>query len=239
MKALFMALLALLVIHALALLGGAAWLGFTGRLSQTRVRDALAIFQPTLAQEKEAQVAQALLAEEMAVAQQEERRLEDAAQGPVTVADRLADNEQSEELTLRKIERLKEEITALQRNLKFTRDQLESERTRLEKQRAEFNQFQQERVRQAADENFQEVVSTIENLAPKQSKAIVLEMLRKGQSKEVVDLLAAMQLRKRAALLEAFKGEPEVRQAAQLIDLLRQRGVEMSAALAPTPETAS
>jgi len=233
MKSLWYGIVFLLVLHALAAIGLVAWLGASGRINRERVDKVTEVFALTLKQEEEKAAEEAKDAEKAKQNAEELARLEGASEGPVTVADRLRDDQQARELTLRKIERLKSELEALQRNLRFTRDQLSSAKKRFEEERKAFEQFRQRELGLAKDESFKEAVRTYENLKPKQTKAIFQQMLALGKHDEVVELLVSMQLRKRAAVLDAFKEDEEVAQATDLIERLRIRGAEMTSA-APT-----
>ena len=52
-----------------------------------------------------------------------------------------------------------------------------------------------------------------------------MELIKQGKQDEVVEYLAAMQLRKSAAILDQFKADNEVPVAAQLLEASRTRGI--------------
>ena len=76
------------------------------------------------------------------------------------------------------------------------------------------------------DEDFKRAVKTLEQLPARQAKDVVQQMLGQGKLDQAVDYLAAMQLRKSAGVLKAFKSEAEVVQVTRLIEQLRLRGVD-------------
>ena len=230
MKTLWSAFVVLLLLHLLVAVGFVIWLNASGRLNQERIERAKSIFVSTIEQEQDANEQTVLDAELAKQDADELARLARAADGPVTVSDRLEENRETRELTLRKIERLRSEIGVLQRNLKFTRDQLTKEKDQFEEERKAFEAFRREDMQVANDENFRRAVETYENLNPKQTKAIFQEMLAQGKQGDVVELLQSMQLRKRAAVLDAFKSAREIEQATALIESLRLRGHEMEEA---------
>src|SRR5690606_33928022 len=93
------------------------------------------------------------------------------------------------------------------------------------------------RERQSAlmrDEGFQSAVKTVESLRPRQVKAMFQQMLADGRERDVVDLLGGMDLRKRAAVLGEFKAGEEAGQAADLLQRLRDRGLDAPSAFAST-----
>ena len=69
------------------------------------------------------------------------------------------------------------------------------------------------------------MVESYASLKPKLAKQAFLELIKQNKMDEVVEYLAAMQLRKSAAILNQFKADEEVPVAAQLLESLRLRGV--------------
>ena len=68
-------------------------------------------------------------------------------------------------------------------------------------------------------------MTLLQSQKPKQAKAILQTLLTEGHQDQVVDYLAAMQERKAAKVLAAFKTPQEVVQATALVEALRQRGM--------------
>lgn len=239
MRAVWIALCSLLVIHVIAGIAFMGWLRASGRLNRDRVHRVVEIFRPTIAQER----ADRKLAEKVEAEAKEQAaalaRLEEVADGPTTVADRLATDQQARELSLRKIERLQREIRDLTRNMEFARQQIGAQKADIDRERAAFEAYRQREIALKADDEFQRAVQTYEGLKPKQAKVMFQELIGRGEKDKVVDYLAAMQLRKSAAVLGEFKADDEVAQAAELVERLRGRGIEPAAAVPAATQTRS
>lgn len=239
MRAVWIALCSLLVIHVIAGIAFMGWLRASGRLNRDRVHRVVEIFRPTIAQER----ADRKLAEKVEAEAKEQAaalaRLEEVADGPTTVADRLATDQQARELSLRKIERLQREIRDLTRNMEFARQQIGAQKADIDRERAAFEAYRQREIALKADDEFQRAVQTYEGLKPKQAKVMFQELIGRGEMDKVVDYLAAMQLRKSAAVLGEFKADDEVAQAAELVERLRGRGIEPAAAVPAATQTRS
>lgn len=228
MRTLTTAILVLLLVNLLALGGAAGWLHSTGRLSRERVSRAVELFRPTLTEE-------ARLAEEAAARQVEAEamqvqlaRLEAVADGPMTTDDRLARQQERDELAEARVQRLQRDIADLQRQLEIAQSQIAKDRQRLIQEREAFEQIRQQELAQQQDANFQQAVRTYEQLRPRQVKQMFQALMDEGKHVEVVDYLAAMQLRKAAAVLREFRDESEIGQATQLIEELRRRGIDVA-----------
>lgn len=234
MKTLWRVLCLFVVIHALLLGGFVLWLRGTGRLDRERVQRAAAVFAPTLTQE-----AQSRRDTERAEREREQRELEAArlgslAEGPVTVGERLASEAQRNEVAEVRVERLKREVNDLRRQLQLAQDLLTKQKNELDARHKAFAEWagREEKLRQDAD--FKQAVRVYEQLKPKQAKEMFQSLLKDGKEPQVIDYLAAMQLRKAAAVLKEFKTPDEVTQATALVQRLRERGVDpMSERAAP------
>ncbi|NJL32148.1 MAG: hypothetical protein HC898_11290 [Phycisphaerales bacterium] len=64
---------------------------------------------------------------------------------------------------------------------------------------------------------FKLALQMYEQVRPKQGKQMMQELIVKGQMDQVVEYMAAMQLRKAAAILKEFKTPPEVAMATELV----------------------
>ena len=78
------------------------------------------------------------------------------------------------------------------------------------------------------DKDFQQTVKMYQQLKAKQVKQIFQQLLAQGMTGQVVEYLAAMQIRKAAAVIREFKSPNEVVQAANLLQSLRERGLDFS-----------
>lgn len=223
MRTLFTAFITVLLVNTLALGGTVGWMGYTGRLSKERVQDAAAIFQTTLA-EQEAQEAEAQQAEQDAAAMAERAfRMEQVAGGPVTPEERLANIQSVNDQQRAVLERKRQEAESLKRLLQTQMNMVETRVAELNANRKAFEDAVASQLEQMEDEDFREAVAMLEGLPPKQSKAVLQELLREGSQEQVVSYLSGMEERKAAAVLTEFKLPNEVAQAAELIEQLRQR----------------
>ncbi len=225
MKSIIIALVALLVLHLLVAGAGVGWLGVTDRLSKDRFRRTVEIFRWTQSEEKvklqEAQV----LADEEAQKQADMNRLAEVADGPTTVSDRLRMDHESRELAMNKVERLQREIKDMSRHLEFAKTQLTRQKKELDAEMTLFSKLKNELASQRSDKDFERVVKTYESLKPKQAKMMLANLIDQGQMDQAVSYLAAMQLRKSAAILNQFKQEEEIPVAGELLERLRARGI--------------
>lgn len=217
-----------LVINAVALAGLIGWLALDGRLSRDRVQRVVEIFSITVAEE-EAQAEQAAkLAEEAQAKAEEHARLEAVSDGPITLAQRLESEMRDDEVEAQRYARMKSEQEALLKQIDLARQLLAQERQQLDAERRAFAEAVEREIRLKRDEDFQQTVRMYESIRPRQAKQIFQEMLAQNKTSEVVDYLAAMQLRKAASVLKEFKQPDEIQQAAALLEALRERGIDTS-----------
>jgi hypothetical protein len=212
-----------LLINLMAIGGFIGWLGASGRMDRDRLQAMVEMFSPTLEQERALQ-ADADAAE--AQAQQYARevaRLESVADGPRTLGDRLDASRQATDLGRHRVERLREDRSAIERRLQTDRGLLERQRELLDQQRTEFEQHVQQLADQRQSEDFRRAVQTLEQLPPGQAQQMVQTLVDAGQQDLAVEYLAAMQLRKSAAILREYQGPEGAQQATELVEALRQR----------------
>jgi cell division protein FtsB len=230
MRSVLTATIALILIHVAALLALLAWLYQDGRLDQDRANQVVALFSKTIAQEKQ----EAALAVQLEAETQEKARniarLESVANGPITLEQRLSTQRARDEVAQARVDRLQREIKDLRRQLGVAQAQLVKEKQDLEAQRKAFEELRARETKLKADADFEQAVSMYEQLRPKQAKQMFQDLMKAGQTPQVVDYLAAMQLRKAAAVLKEFKATDEVAQVTMLVQMLRQRGFDPTVA---------
>ncbi len=225
MKSIRQALVVFVALHLLALVAFVAWLGLSGRISGDRLRAVVDSFRLTIEEEvaqAEADDAAAAEAEKMAM---DAARMQLVATGPATLSDQIEVERQSDEITRQKLARLHREIRDLQNQLALAQDTVAKQQTKLDAERKTFQDEVARLTKQRGDENFLQAVSMYEQLKPKQAKLMFQDLIAGGKQDEVVDYLAAMQLRKAAAVLKEFKTDEEAAEAAKLIEQLRLRGL--------------
>ena len=224
MKSLLSAFIVLVFLHLIFAVGFVGWLKASDRMNGERVKAVVELFKPTLAEEAQAK-AEAEEAEAQAAAARDQLiRLNSVANGPQTVEDRLMANFEADEFDLHRLERLNTETEAIRRRLAQDKALIAKQLSDLEAREAEFNDMVARRTESMQEEDFKQAVKTLEQLPPKQGRDVIKHYVAQGQLDEAVDYLAAMQLRKSAGILKAFKDPQDIPLAAQLIDELRLRG---------------
>ena len=226
MRALWTVLVALVLLHVLAALGGVGYLWASGRLDRDRVRGLVETFKLTIEEEKQ-QVAEAeALAEENRKKQAELARLEGLKRGPVTLADQLQTTHQDEDASLHKLNRMRREIGDLQRQVEIAKELIAKQRAGLEAERGAFDERVRRYKQMKEDGDFRRAVRMYESLKPKMAKRMFRNLLAAGEQRQVVNYLAAMKMRKAAGVLNEFKTPEEVAEATDLVRQLRERGLD-------------
>tara|TARA_B100000683_G_scaffold252892_1_gene270183 strand:- start:1278 stop:2003 length:726 start_codon:yes stop_codon:yes gene_type:complete len=218
-------ILVIILVHLLAAAAGVAWLGASGRLDKDRLYKVKDMFVLTIEDEKKLEAEQADKDDQLAAVQKEKDRMAEVADGPTSVKDRLGEDQMKRDLVLAKVQRLQREMQDMNRNLEFAKAQLAKEKKKLDDDRLAFEQAKKDMEDQRLDADFERVVESYASLKPKLAKQAFLELIKQNKMDEVVEYLAAMQLRKSAAILNQFKADEEVPVAAQLLESLRLRGV--------------
>jgi len=223
----------LLLVHVLAGAALVGWLGMDGRLSRDRVQRAVEIFRLTLEEEQRQLEEEAALAKEMEEKIEHMAWLQQVSAGPQTMLDRLEAAQQTDEVTGVVYDRMKREIHDFQTLFANTEALLAAERAAIEAQRAA---LQEELERAAAlreSEDFRQAKDLYEQLKPRQAKQMFQELMAQDKVEEVVDYLAAMPVRKAAAIIGEFKDPQEIPQGTMLLERLRQRGRELGERFSP------
>ncbi len=225
MKAFGQAISIIAVLHLIGAVMLIGFLGATDRLSRDRVAQVKAIFMPTLTAEKQAEE---LAATKAKAADEEAARLARASGlGPTSVAERLTQQQEHDEMTLRQLERTRQEIEHMLANMSLTRQQMQRERNELIAARDEANQRIEAIRQQKNDEGFKATVEMYSNLPAKQVKQVFMNMMDQKQTDEVVAALEAMEPRKAAGVLREFKAVHEVTRVVELMERLRARGSDL------------
>jgi hypothetical protein len=226
MKLLWNLLAAVLLINVLALGGVCAWMYASGRIDADRLRQARSLFAPTIAQAQRQEALAEQQAQEQREAQLQVARLQDVADGPVSVATRLATDQQEQEVAMQKIAWLRRTVQNLTARLESDKRRLEEMKADLEKTHQSFERSAAARAQQQHNEDFQAAVRMYEQLQAGQAKSMFLELISQGREQEVINYLASMQQRKAAAVLREFKTEAEIVLATNLLQQLAERGVQ-------------
>jgi len=234
MRSLWTAISIVLLINAMALAGFGVWLHADGRLSRERIEHVVELFSMTTAEEVAAKEKDDLKKQRDDEVAREAARLERVADGPAQLAQKIAEDQEKDEIALQRLERLKRDIQDLQRTNELARRLLTEERAKLESDRKAFTEALAAEQTKRDSEDFQQAVKMYEQLRAKQAKEMFQQLMTQSKTDQVLDYLAAMQIRKAAAVLKEFKTAPEVAQATELVQRLRERGVNVSADAKPS-----
>ncbi len=215
----------LAVIHVLGVVGVVGWLGATDRLSRERVTSAAAAFKLTIAQEK-AQKATAEVMEKHAEEQAAKVELvkNGAGAAPGAVAEKLSAEHQKAEIGLRQLERTREDIEALRRQLQLEQDRLQQEQEKLLADKLALETRIKQLDGKLDDAGMKRAVTLYESLPAKQAKQMFIDLLGQQRLDDVVTYLEAMEPRKAAAIIKEFKTPEEVVLAVKLTDQMRRHG---------------
>lgn len=227
MRSIWTVISIVLLLHALAFAGFAGWLQLTDRLNRERLTEAVDLFRPTITEAEAAREAQ----QEQAQAEEEQvreaARMQRVGFGQGQLQQQIELDQQRDEIAMQRYERFTKDREALERYLKEARELLEKQSKELDAERQAFNQALEQERQKRASEDFQQTVKMYEQLQARQTKAIFQQLLAQQRTGDVVDFLAAMQLRKAAAVIKEFKTDEEIAQAAHLLEALRKRGVNL------------
>jgi alanyl-tRNA synthetase len=139
--------------------------------------------------------------------------------------DRLQLKQRADEIARHRLTRLQEATGDLRQQIQRAKQRIAEKQKALKQNRKQFEQFLKERTEQLQEEDFQKTVTMYENLDAEQTKRMFQQLLQKDQQDQVIQYLAAMQTRQAAKVLQAFETQPEIEQATNLLEKLRQRGV--------------
>ena len=228
MKVLWAIIVIVLVLNTLAFLGLLGWLYNTGRIDKQRIMSARQVFELTIEEEKR----QGELAKELEEQSRQQAldiaRLESVKDGPITLADRLLAEQQADELSVQRVQRLRRDIDDLRKQLTLAKQLLAKQHEELTAQKESFEQAVAKETKLKNDQDFQQTVKMYQQLKPKQVKQMFQQLLNQDMAGQVVEYLAAMQIRKAAAVIREFKSPAEIVQAADLLQSLRERGLDFS-----------
>jgi hypothetical protein len=228
MKQLWNALAVMAIANLIAVVSFLGWLALGGRVSPERVQKVRAMFTETVDQEAE-RLAQAQAEAEAQAAEQEAqaKRQAGAPIGAMEALDlriqRNADEEQ-------RLERVRKEIAQLQESLAREQRKIDASLLQLEQERAAFT-TERARIRELeGSKQFKKAVSVLEGLEAADAARTLDELLRNGEQDQVVAYLNAMQDRKRNAIITEVIATGQTDVAADLLERIRVRGIEISAA---------
>ena len=230
MKSLLATLGVVAAINLLAIGGFVAWLGVTDRLSEDRIQQVRVLFQETVTDE-----ANRIRREEAAAAAEEAAAAAEAIPaGPAVSSERLLQlRVEASEIDNLRIERLAREVEDLKRTLMLERELLNRERSQFQQEREEFREMRVELAEAEGDEQFQKSLLSIQGMKPKDAKTVLEEIYTQGDVDRVVSYINAMEERQRTKVLSEFVKDEQTPLAADLLERLRVRGLEVLDTEAP------
>lgn len=224
MKTLWTVISVLAVLHMLALVGAVGWLASSGRLSDERVKEMVALFTPTVDEETKA-------AEEAKKAEDLKMEVRPIDVSLVkSAAKKNEDDRKEQALTLRQLERTQQEIKQLQNNLQLAQITVLRERKEYEEAKKALEDKIVLIEKEKNDAGFKKVIALYESLPAKTVKPLMIEMIKAGDEGKVVAYLEALDERKAAGILKEFKSAEEVQYVVNLSERLRARGSDLVAA---------
>jgi len=226
MRTLGTVIIVLLILHLLAAAGFVGWLSASDRLSKARLQQVVQTFQATVTAEQAQAEQETRDRQQREQLQREAARLESLGTGPMTIDQRSETDREADEIRIQKMSRLKKESDQLLAHLNRRQQEIAKQAAELKARQEAWEKSIARLKEQREDEDFQHAVSLYQKLRPKQTKEMFQQLIEQSRIDDVVDYLAAMQLRQSAAVLGEFKTPSEIDQATLLIQKLRLRGVD-------------
>lgn len=231
MRTVWTSLCLMLIVNLLLLIGLFGYLCISGRLDKQRFRAAVDLFRLTINEQRKIEVEDDRLAEEKQQATEKIGRLQEAAKRPMTLAERLDAQTQSDDMAMERFNRMRRVKSDLESYFQRMKLNVEKQRAQLDVDRKAFQDALEREKQLSEDPNFKQAVNMYQQIRPKQAKEMFQQLIDQNKTEEVVKYLAAMQLRKAAKVLQEFTKD-DVAQAANLIERLRNRGINPLAGLA-------
>ncbi len=134
----------------------------------------------------------------------------------------LDDIEQKRAVKTRDIEMRELSLTNGLNRVAYETAQLQGERAKYDQLRNQFNAQLDALLGTAQDQGAENLRLIWENIKPKQAKEQILQMIEANQENDVVKILSAMPIAKRAKIISEFKTDEEAKKLQRLLDLIRQ-----------------
>ena len=225
MKKLTKALFIVAVLNLLAVLGGAGWLMSSGRVNKMRVMEMTSLFKEPVAV-VEARTKAEEAAAEKALAEQEKP----LPSIPLNAEERNQVRVEMTQIDRQRLDRLKKEVANLQATLDKKSRLIELSRLELEKEREEFNKMRARLAGLEGGEQFEKSLGTLSEMKAKDAKAVLSQLLDEDKKEEVITYLSSMDGGVRTGIVSEFIKSGEERLAADLLESIRLRGLELTQA---------
>lgn len=230
MKRLIKALVIVALLNLVAVLAGAGWLFSSGRLSKDRVTDVTTLF------EEPVEVVLAKLKAEEAQADKELAEQEKPLPAiPLNAEERNLVRVEMTQVDRQRLDYMKREVKNLQETLRRERQLLVLDREDLEKEKERFDAMRERLAGLEGGKQFKKSLTTISSMKAKDAKAVLSTMLDDAKDEEVVTYLSSMDDRARTSIMSEFVKSGENELAADLLESIRQRGLNNTPADETSP----
>lgn len=226
MKTLWSIVTVMAVANLLALGGFVGWLGGTGRIDESRLREVQRLFAPTVAAASEAEARARLEAEEQA---EQAERADRLVNPPLTASAVLASRELAADAAAQEVLRVRQEVRERQAELQLEADRLAEERAAFIAERDAWQARRDAEQQRVADEQFTQLVQLFSTLKPREARDLILEMEARNERAEVVRLLDALEIRAAAKIVSELRTPEQRRLASELLARLRDLGQDLPA----------
>lgn len=221
MKTLTKAIFIIAIFNLLAVLAGAGWLFSSGRLSKDRMVNMTSMFnEPVAAEQAAIKAEQAAIEKELA-----EQEIPLPAI-PLNAEERNLVRVEMTQVDRQRLDRMKREVENLQETLRKERRIVEQARIAFEQEKIEFQQMRDRLAGLEGGKQFKKSLGTLSEMKPKDAKAVLSVLLDDAKTEEVVTYLSSMDSGVRTSILTEFIKAGEERLAADLLESIRQRGLE-------------
>lgn len=225
MKKLTKAILIVAILNLLVVLAGAGWLLSSGRINKDRVLSMSELFNEPVAIEQAK-----LKAEKARIEKELAEREKPLPELPLNAAERNMVRVEITQIDRQRLDRMKREVQDLQATLRHERQLIEQDRIALVKERDEFKLMRDRLAGLEGGKQFKKSLATLSGMKPKDAKLMLSTLLADSKQEEVVSYLSAMDDRIRTQIMSEFVKAGEVELAAELLESLRRRKLETTAA---------
>ena len=221
MKLLWTAISVFAVANLLALSAFFGWLRATDRLDSARITEVRQLFKETLSERLAREEAERKAAEETA---QAEAAAAHAKLPPVNASDTLALKLQQSQADQARLEAIRREVQIMQETLQRERASLDIGWETLKKDRESFERAREQVAQTEGNAQFKKTLATLEGLKADKARLALDELIKLGNTPQVVAYLNAMQERTRTKIIDEFlRDDPKL--ATELLEQLRTRGL--------------
>lgn len=225
MKKLIKAIIIVAIFNILAVLAGTGWLFASGRVDKARVMNMTMLFNdPVAVEEAKIKAEETRIAKELA---EQEKPLPELA---LNAEERNKVRVEMTQIDRQRLDRMNREIKNLQETLRRESRLVEQDRLALAVEKDEFNQMRDRLAGLEGGIQFQKSLASIAGMKSKDAKTVLSTLLDDEKSEEVITYLSSMDDRVRTAILTEFVKAGEEQLAANLLESIRLRGLEITTA---------